>query len=117
MKFNYKLNRLCGSVYTEGTLVFTKDGFSLLSISSNRVTVFNLTTHESRTLEFEARSNIKLIALSHDNRFLIAIDTNDYVTLLNFERGVGERAKPALMKTSMRASERSETACKRASRN
>jgi periodic tryptophan protein 2 len=100
MKFNYKLHRLCGSAYgtpnaensasatAGGNIVYTSSGNVLLSPVSNRVQVVDLLTHTVRTLSCEARSNIKTIALSPDDRLLIIIDTENHAMLVNFHRSV-----------------------------
>ncbi|KAL7469362.1 hypothetical protein ACHAXS_009624 [Conticribra weissflogii] len=104
MKFNYKLHRLCGASYgtpaatgstvlsssSKGSnIVFTSDGNSLLSPVGNRIQVIDLLHHSCKTLPFEARSNIRRIALCpRDNRILIVIDVNNYALMVNFHRGV-----------------------------
>lgn len=103
MKFNYKLHRLCGASYGApsasgsnalsssskgGNLVFTSDGNSILSPVGNRVQVLDLLHHGCRTLPFEARSNVRRIALSPgDDRLLIVADVNGYALLVNYHRG------------------------------
>lgn len=100
MKFNYKLHRLCGSSYGTpnatnsasssegGNIVYTSSGNVLLSPVSNRIQVIDLLSHTVRTLTCEARSNIKTIALSPDDRLLIIIDTENHAMLVNFHRSV-----------------------------
>lgn len=98
MKFNYKLHRLCGSTYgypnaksstsAGGNIVYTSTGNVLLSPVSNRVQVVDLLTHTVRTMSCEARSNIKTIAISPDDRLLLIIDTDNHAMLVNFRRSV-----------------------------
>ncbi|EED95425.1 WD40-repeat protein [Thalassiosira pseudonana CCMP1335] len=103
MKFNYKLHRLCGASYgtpaatgasilsssSKGSnIVYTCDGNSLLSPVGNRIQVLDLLHHSCRTLPFEARSNIRRIALSPDDRLLIVVDVNHHALLVNYHRGV-----------------------------
>lgn len=98
MKFNYKLHRLCGSAYgtpdasnsssSGANIVYTSSGNVLLSPVSNRVQVIDLLTHTVRTLSCEARSNIRTIALSPDDRLLIIIDNQNHAMLVNFHRSV-----------------------------
>ncbi len=102
MKFNYKLHRLCGSSYgipgasnaisaatrSGGNIIYTSSGNVLLSPVSNRVQVIDLLTHTVRTLSFEARSNIKTMALSPDDRLLIVIDEENHAMLVNYFRSV-----------------------------
>lgn len=88
MKLCYRLRRVCGSVYTNGNLLFTPDGNNILSPIGNRVTIFDLVQHSCTTLPFECRKNIKRLALSHDGRFLIVIDVDGHALFINFPRKV-----------------------------
>eukprot|EP00554_Chaetoceros_debilis_P002082 CAMPEP_0194084746 /NCGR_PEP_ID=MMETSP0149-20130528/14765_1 /TAXON_ID=122233 /ORGANISM="Chaetoceros debilis, Strain MM31A-1" /LENGTH=901 /DNA_ID=CAMNT_0038767491 /DNA_START=99 /DNA_END=2804 /DNA_ORIENTATION=+ len=101
MKFNYKLHRLCGSAYgvpnatnttssstSGGNILYTSSGNVLLSPVSNRVQVIDLLTHTATTLSCEARSNIKTIALSPDDRLLLIVDVDNHAMLVNFHRSV-----------------------------
>jgi periodic tryptophan protein 2 len=103
MKFNYKLQRLCGAYYGHPTstdnfggsgkgsgsnLIYNSKGTVLISAVSNRVQILDLQSHTVRTLPIEARSNIKCMALSPDDGLLLVIDVNSYAMLVNFTRGV-----------------------------
>ena len=103
MKFNYKLQRLCGAYYGHPTaadnlgssgkgsgsnLIYTANGNILISAVSNRIQVLDLQTHTVRTLPIEARSNIKCLALSPDDTLLLVVDVLNYALILNFTRGV-----------------------------
>jgi periodic tryptophan protein 2 len=103
MKFNYKLQRLCGAYYGNPTttdayggngkgsgsnLIYTSNGNILISSVSNRVQVLDLQTHTVRTLPVEARSNVKCLALSPDDTLLLVIDVQGYAMVINFVRGV-----------------------------
>mmetsp|Transcript_19430 Transcript_19430/g.28794 ORF Transcript_19430/g.28794 Transcript_19430/m.28794 type:complete len:893 (-) Transcript_19430:3154-5832(-) len=101
MKFNYKLQRLCGAYYGHPTstssetgkgngsnLVYSSDGNTILSAVSNRVQVLDLRTHNLRTLPIESRSNIRCLALSHDDAMLLVTDSQNYGMLVNFHRGI-----------------------------
>ncbi|RKP24687.1 WD40 repeat-like protein [Syncephalis pseudoplumigaleata] len=88
MKTNYKFANLCGTVYREGNLVFTKDGSTLLSPVGNRVSVFDLVNNQSYTLPCETKQNIAQIALSPNDALLLAIDQSGRAILVNFQRRV-----------------------------
>eukprot|EP00536_Pseudo-nitzschia_multiseries_P010973 jgi/Psemu1/204669/e_gw1.354.56.1 len=104
MKFNYKLQRLCGAYYgnpsitdsfgssgkanTGSNIVYSSDGNTLISPTSNRVQIIDLKTHTVRTLPLEARSNIRCIALSPNDAVLLAVDTKNYAMIANIVRGV-----------------------------
>ena len=103
MKFNYKLQRLCGAYYghpsstTHGTvgsqwgganLVYNSSGNVLISAVANRVQVLDLQSNSVRTLPIEARSNIRCLALSPDDAILLIVDSENYAMIVNFWRGI-----------------------------
>ena len=103
MKFNYKLQRLCGAYYGNPTttdafggngkgsgsnLLYSQNGDVLISAVSNRVQVIDLKTHTVRTLPIEARSNITCMALSPNDTLMLVVDVQNYAMILNFVRGV-----------------------------
>ncbi|GAX22659.1 periodic tryptophan protein 2 [Fistulifera solaris] len=94
MKFNYKLQRLCGAYYGcptgEGgsNVIYDSTGNSLISAVTNRIQVLNLQSHTVRALPIEARSNIRFLALSKDDSLLIAVDVLNYALLISFHRGI-----------------------------
>lgn len=103
MKFNYKLQRLCGAYYgnpsttdtyggngkgSGANLIYTSDGNVLISSVSNRVQVLDLKSNTVRTLPVEARSNIKCMALSPNDTLLLVVDVKSYAMIINFVRGV-----------------------------
>ena len=103
MKFNYKLQRLCGAYYGNPTstdvyggngrgsgcnLLYSSNGNVLISSVSNRVQVLDLQTHTVRTLPVEARSNIKCMALCPNDTLLLVVDVQSYAMIINFVRGV-----------------------------
>ncbi|VEU37210.1 unnamed protein product [Pseudo-nitzschia multistriata] len=104
MKFNYKLQRLCGAYYGNPTVTdshgtrggagnssnicYTSDGNTLISPTSNRIQVIDLKTHTVRTLPLEARSNVRCIALSPNDAVLLVVDTKNYAMVVNLVRGV-----------------------------
>lgn len=103
MKFNYKLQRLCGAYYGHpsstavapvgsqwggSNLIYTSSGNVLISAVSNRVQVLDLQSHAVRTLPIEARSNIRCLALSPNDTLLLIVDVEGYSMLVNFHRGI-----------------------------
>lgn len=96
MKFNYKLHRLCGASYgspdgvnaVSGNILYTSSGNVILSPVANRIQVIDLLTQSVKTLSFEARSNIRTIALSKDDRLLLVIDDQNHALLVNFHRSI-----------------------------
>lgn len=87
MKFAYQFQHLCGSVYSQGNVIFTPDGNSVLSPVGNRITQFDLINNTSRTFAFEARKNIERVAVSHDSRLLLVVDEDGRCLLVNLKRG------------------------------
>ncbi|KAH9090244.1 hypothetical protein LEN26_018928 [Aphanomyces euteiches] len=88
MKFAYEFSHLCGTVYTQGNILFTPDGNSLLSPVGNRITMFDLINNASRTFAFEGRKNIQSMAISHDSRLLIAVDEDGHSLLINLKKAI-----------------------------
>jgi len=106
MKFNYKLQRLCGAYYGNpivtneygpsskqddgSNILYTSDGNTLISATSNRIQCLDLATHTVRTLAgVEARSNIRALALSPtNNELLVVVDTQNYAMIVNITRSV-----------------------------
>jgi periodic tryptophan protein 2 len=76
VKFGYKFSNLCGSVYQCGNVVYTPDGDSLLSAVGSRVTMFDLRKHSSITLPFEAKNDVKRMAITPNGRLLLVVDTD-----------------------------------------
>jgi periodic tryptophan protein 2 len=88
MKLSYRLKRVCGEVFSNGNILFTPDGNSIISPVGNRVTYFDLVEQSSTTLPFENRKNIKRCAISHSGRFLITVDVEGHALFINFPRKV-----------------------------
>lgn len=88
MRLGYKFANLCGSVYTCGNVLFTSDNTRLLSPVGNRLTVFDLQRHSSKTFSWEARKNIAVIALSADDRTLMVVDEDGRAMTVNMRTGL-----------------------------
>ena len=88
MRFSYSFANLCGAVYNNGNVVFSPDGNVLYSPVGNRVTVFDLVNHSSYTLPFESRQNIACIAISHNGRYLIAVDESGRCVFVNLRKRI-----------------------------
>ncbi|TMW63776.1 hypothetical protein Poli38472_002717 [Pythium oligandrum] len=88
MKFAYEFRHLCGTVYSQGNVVFTPDGNSILSPVGNRITQFDLINHTSTTFSFEGRKNVEQLAVSHDSRLLVAVDSDGRCLLINLRKRV-----------------------------
>lgn len=101
MKFNYKLQRLCGAYYgstvlssddssrQEGSnILYTSNGNTLISATSNRIQLIDLITHTVRTVGVEARSNIRSLSLSPNDHILVAVDSQNYAMIVNIVRNV-----------------------------
>ena len=88
MKLSFRLKRVCGSVFSNGNIIFTPDGNSVVSPVGNRVNVFDLVEQSTTTLPFENKKNIKICAISNSGRFLITIDVEGHALFINFPRRV-----------------------------
>eukprot|EP00741_Cyanophora_paradoxa_P002463 tig00000076_g2387.t1 len=84
----FKFSQLLGSVYSDGNLVFTTDGNSLICPVGNRVVVYDLLNHRSFALAHENRKNISLVALSDDGNVLVSIDGDGHALFTNFPKRV-----------------------------
>ena len=58
------MQNLLGIVYKSGNLVFNQVDDVLVSPVGNKVTIFDLKNNKSKTLPFEARSNIEHVVIS-----------------------------------------------------
>lgn len=83
MRHSYAFSNMCGNVYRQGNVLFTRDGNTLFSPVGNRVSAFDLTSSRSYTFPFEARANIARLALSPDGGLLLTVDDNGYALLVN----------------------------------
>ena len=79
---------MCGSVYSNGNILFTNDGNSVISPVGNQLNVFDLVEQTSRTLSFENKKNIKRCALSHNGQFLITVDIEGHAMFINYPKQV-----------------------------
>eukprot|EP00729_Bicosta_minor_P012335 gene12335-30732_t len=86
MKFGYKFSNLHGLVHSQGNLIFTPDGNSIISPVGNRVSVFDLVGNTSSTLPFECSRNVERLVLSPDGLLLMMIDAEGRALLVNFQR-------------------------------
>uniref|UniRef100_A0A182WE74 Small-subunit processome Utp12 domain-containing protein n=1 Tax=Anopheles minimus TaxID=112268 RepID=A0A182WE74_9DIPT len=74
MKFAYKFNNLLGAVFRRGNLLFTPDGYSVISPVGNRVTIFDLKNNKSNTLCIESQYNYTAIDLSPNGCLLVVVN-------------------------------------------
>ncbi|XP_053680836.1 periodic tryptophan protein 2 homolog [Anopheles nili] len=74
MKFAYKFNNLLGAVFRRGNLLFTPDGYSVISPVGNRITIFDLKNNKSTTLSIESQYNYTAIDLSPNGCLLVAVN-------------------------------------------
>ena len=86
MQLSYRLQRICGTVYSNGNIIFTPDGNSVISPVGNRVTVFDLIHHKTTTFPHENKKSIQNIAISHNGVFLITVDVEGHALLMNYSR-------------------------------
>ncbi|PAV91924.1 hypothetical protein WR25_06225 [Diploscapter pachys] len=82
VKFNF--SNLIGSVYRNGQIAFSPDGYSVYSPVGNKISIFDLKNNVSRTLSFESLFNIVTISVSSKGtHFVVANEAGDvlYVNL------------------------------------
>lgn len=88
MSLDFKLANIFGTVYSQGNVIFTPDGNSVLSPVGNRVSVFDLVNNRSYTFAYEHRKNISRIAINDRTTLLISVDEDGRAILVNFPRKV-----------------------------
>jgi periodic tryptophan protein 2 len=86
MKYSYRLKRSCGTTYSNGNILFTADGTTVLAPIGNRINVFDLIHQTTEALPFETKKDIDIIALSYNSKYLIAIDTEGFGCFYHFTR-------------------------------
>ena len=86
MRLNYQLQRVCGSVYGNGNVIFDPKGNLVISPVGNRLTVFDLLSQSSFVLPSENRKNVACVAVSHNGLFLVVVDVDGHGILMNLPR-------------------------------
>lgn len=84
MSIDYKLSNLFGTVYSQGDLIFTPDGKSVLSPVGNRVSCFNVVENCSFTFNYEHRKPINSLAMNKNSTIMLSIDEDGRGILVNF---------------------------------
>lgn len=80
---SFELNSICGSFYKDGNIVFSPNKNVLFSAVNNRIKAIDLETNITQVLDSEARSDIKILAISPDSKILIAVDSEGYAIIIN----------------------------------
>jgi len=88
MKFSYRLNKICGQVYSNGNLLFTSDGNAVISAIGNHINIYDLVKQNVITLPFENNHDIDCLAISHNGKFLISVDVHGHALFINITRQV-----------------------------
>ena len=83
MNFNYQFSNLLGTVYRKGNLVFGPDGNALFSPVGNKISVFDLKSHKSQTLNIEGRHDYTTLALSPNGIILLAANEDGELHLIS----------------------------------
>eukprot|EP00667_Euglena_gracilis_P001596 EG_transcript_1595 len=84
MRTDYEFSNVLGGTYSDGNLVFTKDGGSLLSPVSNRVALYDLAQNRNVALPFETNRNIVLMDLTQEEDLLALADNEAQITFVHF---------------------------------
>ncbi|CAL2029817.1 hypothetical protein CAEBREN_20318 [Caenorhabditis brenneri] len=74
MNVNFKLSNYIGTVYRDGQVVFSRDGFSVISPIGNKLSVFDLKNNVAKTLDIDCKFNIKQLTISPSGQHLLAAD-------------------------------------------
>ncbi|XP_046624301.1 periodic tryptophan protein 2 homolog [Neodiprion virginianus] len=83
MKFAYKFSNLLGTVYRKGNLIFSPDGYSVISPVGNRITIFDLKNNKSSTLPVESRFDYTSIDIAPNGSILIAVNEEGEASLIS----------------------------------
>lgn len=81
MRHSFAFANLCGQVYRQGNILFTRDGNTLISPVGNRVMLLDLVASRMTTLPLQARRDIACVALSPDGALLAVVDVEGYALL------------------------------------
>eukprot|EP00792_Barthelona_sp_PAP020_P007239 TRINITY_DN3129_c0_g1_i1.p1 TRINITY_DN3129_c0_g1~~TRINITY_DN3129_c0_g1_i1.p1 ORF type:complete len:872 (+),score=199.74 TRINITY_DN3129_c0_g1_i1:35-2617(+) len=79
----YKFSNLCGPVYTQGNIIFSKDGNKLFSPIGNRISSVDLIEHASITFPYELRSDITRLDIHPNDQMILAIDEDGIGAILS----------------------------------
>ncbi|EFO84699.1 hypothetical protein CRE_03827 [Caenorhabditis remanei] len=74
MDTNFKLSNYIGTVYRDGQVAFSKDGYSVISPIGNKLSIFDLKNNVSKTLDVDCKFNIKKLSISPSGFHLLAAD-------------------------------------------
>ncbi|KAK4290610.1 hypothetical protein Pmani_036500 [Petrolisthes manimaculis] len=83
MKFAYKFSNLLGTVYRKGTVIFSKDGNTVLCPVGNKISMYDLRNNRSCTLPVESQYNFTALALAPNGNLLIAADEVGEVRIIS----------------------------------
>ncbi|CCD71885.1 Periodic tryptophan protein 2 homolog [Caenorhabditis elegans] len=79
MDTNFKLSNCIGTVYRDGQVAFSKDGYSVISPIGNKLSIFDLRNNTSKTLDIDCNYNIKRLSISPSGYHLLASDERGVV--------------------------------------
>ncbi|KAH8871373.1 Periodic tryptophan protein 2 like [Schistosoma japonicum] len=74
MRLNFKFKNLFGTAYKCGSIIFTDNGFGLLSPVGNQITVFDLKRDEVASLDISSFHDVRHLALSPLLPMLVAVN-------------------------------------------
>ncbi|CAI2348929.1 unnamed protein product [Caenorhabditis sp. 36 PRJEB53466] len=83
MDTNFKLSNCVGTVYRDGQVAFSKDGFSVISPIGNKLSIFDLKNNVSRTVDVGCNFSIKSTAISPSGTHMLAADERGDVHYIN----------------------------------
>lgn len=88
MSLDFRLANIFGTVYSQGNILFTPDGNSVISPVGNRLSVFELVKNQSYTLAYEHRKNISRIAINSRATLVLSVDDDGRAILVNLPRRI-----------------------------
>lgn len=85
MSIDFKLANILGTVYSNGTPVFTHDGKTVISPVGNRVSAFDLIENKSFTFQYEHRKPVSHICVNQQQTLMLTVDVDGRGILVNLK--------------------------------
>ncbi|CAJ0561664.1 unnamed protein product, partial [Mesorhabditis spiculigera] len=85
MDTNFQFSNLIGTVYRNGRVLFSPDGYSVISPVGNKISIFDLKNNCSRTISFKCQHSIQHITLNAEGTHLVVIDEGGEILYVNLE--------------------------------
>ncbi|CAJ0943009.1 unnamed protein product, partial [Mesorhabditis belari] len=85
MDTNYRFSNLIGTVYRNGQILFSSDGYSVLSPVGNKISIIDLKNNQTRTIAIDCEYSILSMSLNPAGTHLILITEAGDILFVNLE--------------------------------